>query len=107
MAQHMNMAIDPKRATSILKGLREESAHALYADGARLRLGPARIVTYRRDRETWIQWGGVRVTRAGTIVAVELGAVRVELTPEDVFVDMTFSASLPLSTVRGTRLRAD
>ena len=102
----MSMAISPKRATSILKGLREESAYAMYADGERLRLGPARIVTYRRDRETWIQWGGVRVTHAGTIIAVELGALRVELAPEVVVVDMTFSASVPLSSVRGARLRA-
>jgi hypothetical protein len=72
-----------------------------------MRLGPARIVTYRRDRETWIQWGGVRVAHAGTIVAVELGALRVELAPEDVVIDMTFSASHPLSSVRRARIRAD
>ncbi len=103
----MSMAIDPKRATSVLKGLREESAYAIYADGERLRLGPARIVAYRRDRETWIQWGGVRVTHAGTIVAVEVGALTVEFAPEEAVVDMTFSASLPLSSVRGAKLRAD
>jgi len=103
----MSMAISPKRATSILKGLREESAYAVYADGSRIRLGSARIVTSRRDRETWIQWDGVRVTQPGTVVAVELGALRIELAPEDVVVDMTFSASLPLSSVRGASLRAD
>ena len=101
----MNMAIDPKRATSILKGLREATAYAIYADGARIRLGPARIVANRRSRETWIQWGGVKVTHAGTVVAVELGALTVELAPEKVAVDMTFSASLPLSDLREARLR--
>ena len=103
----MSMAINPKRATSILKRLREETAYAIYADGERLRLGPARLVAYRRDRETWIQWGGVRVKHAGTIVAVELGALTVELAPEVVVLDRTFSASLPLSSVRGATVRAE
>ena len=103
----MSMAIDPKRATSILKGLREESAYAIYADGSRMSLGPARIVAYKRDRETRIQWDGVRVTHAGTVVAVRLGALRIDLAPEEVVVDMTFSASLPLASVQRARLRAN
>ena len=45
----MSMAISPKRATSILKGLREESAYAIYADGERLAWARhEELVTYRR-----------------------------------------------------------
>jgi hypothetical protein len=47
------------------------------------------------------------VTHAGTVVAVRLGALRIDLAPEEVVVDMTFSASLPLASVQRARLRAN
>jgi hypothetical protein len=99
----MSMSISPKRAAALLNELRDESAYAVYADGTRLRLGRARIVAHRRGRETWVEWGGVKVKATGTIGAIELGQISVGLPSQDVFEGMTFSASVPLTEVLRAR----
>ncbi len=99
----MSMAIRPKQAAVLLLELQQASANAVYADGTRLRLGPARIVSHQSGSDTWIQWGGVKVTVAGTIQAIELGKVSIRVPPQAVSEELTYSASLPLADVLRAR----
>ena len=99
----MSLAISPKRGTILLKALPHDGAFAIYADGSRLELGPARLFAFRQVDGTWVQWGGVKVAQSGTIVAVELGPTTVRTAPRKVRVGMTFSASLPVSDLVGAR----
>jgi hypothetical protein len=93
--------LSPKEAETVLKDLQETPAYAVYADGMRLQLGSARIYTFERERASWVQWGGVRIRRRGTIDRIEFGSISIAIAPEDVHVDMTFSASAPLAEVLG------
>jgi len=103
----MSMAISPKRGTTLLSGLPDDAVFAVYADGRRLQLGPARLFAFKRVVGTWVQWGGVKVAQSGTIVAVELGPTTVRTAPRKVRVGMTFSASLPLSDLMEARDAVD
>ena len=99
----MSMAISPKRATLLLKQLRDEAAYAVYADGTRLRLGRARIVAHKRGQDTWVEWGGVKVKATGRIMAIDVCRTTVEVVPQEVFEGMTFSASVLLAEVLEAR----
>lgn len=88
------MTVD--QAMQMFEGLRSMPADGIYSDGRRLRLGRARLVTALGSNVRRIEWGGVKVKRRGTVTAVAIGQDVIEITPRDVRVGVTFSASAPV-----------
>ena len=88
------MTVD--QAMRIFEALGPTRADAVFSDGRRQRLGRARLVKALGSSATRIEWGGVKVKRRGTVVAVAVGQALLEIVPRDVRSGMTFSASAPV-----------
>ena len=85
------MTVD--QAMTMFETMGPMRANAVYSDGRRQRLGRARLVTALGSNVTRVEWGGVKVKRRGTVIAVAVGHAVVSIIPRDVRAGMTFSAS--------------